>query len=248
MGDFFRALLALFRRSPAPAAIGATPPPLRPAPHEDAPAQPPPAVAAPVPGKATAKKGAIPAAALLIIMATMKLEGGYVNNRNDPGGETDKGITKRVAVANGYTGPMRTLPDDVAESIYYQQYMVKPGYAPLIPIDAPVTAELFDTAVNMGPPRPSRWFQQSIVEICGARVTIDGQVGAATITAYRTCQTRLGATKLCVTMLNSLDTKQEAEYRRLVANNPNLRVFLKGWLKNRINNVDRRQCAVPAGN
>jgi hypothetical protein len=29
------------------------------------------------------------------------------------------GITKRVAVEHGYTGPMRTLPREVAAGIYY---------------------------------------------------------------------------------------------------------------------------------
>ena len=35
-------------------------------------------------------------------------EGGYVNHPKDPGGETNWGITKRTALANGYTGAMRT--------------------------------------------------------------------------------------------------------------------------------------------
>lgn len=234
-------LLALLRpKQPAPPAIqpmGATPEPLRPAPIEP--------MVSDQRKPAVGKKGeaATAAAIAAAIAATLAVEGGYVNNRNDPGGETNMGVTKRVAVAHGYTGPMRTMPREVATSIYYQDYIVKPGYLPLADIDAPVMSELFDTAVNMGSPRPSRWFQQSINEICGARLAVDGKVGAGTITAYRTCQPRLGATKLCVTMLNSLDAKQAAEYRRLVANNPSLRVFLKGWLKNRINNVDRRECA-----
>ena len=85
------------------------------------------------------KAGGIAAAALAMIAATMVFEGGYVNHPADPGGETNMGITKRVALASGYTGPMRTLPADVAQSIYYDQYLVQPGYAPLIAIDAAVT-------------------------------------------------------------------------------------------------------------
>lgn len=245
MGAFFRALLALFRRPEPP--IGATPAPLRPDPSQaPAPADPM-ASSVPPPKPVVSNKGKAVSAIAAMIAATLSMEGGYVNNKSDPGGETNMGVTKRVAVAHGYTGPMRTLPRGVATSIFYQDYLVAPGYLPLVEVDAPVTAELFDTSVNMGSPRPSRWFQQSIDEICGARLKVDGHVGAGTISAYRQCQGRLGATKLCVTMLNSLDAKQKAEYLRLIAANPKLKTFKNGWLKNRIGNVDRRTCATAGG-
>lgn len=185
----------------------------------------------------------IGAAALAIIAATIALEGGYVRNSADPGGETNMGVTKVTARANGYYGPMRTLPRATAESIYYNQYLVKPGYEPLIAIDAPVTAELFDSTVNMGAFWPSLWFQQSTNELCGARLATDGHVGPAAIAAYRACQPRRGAARLCVDMLNRLDAKQRARYLALVAHRPQLRRFLKGWLTYRIGNVDRRDCS-----
>jgi lysozyme family protein len=185
----------------------------------------------------------IGAVALAIIAATIAVEGGYVRNPADPGGETNYGITQSTARTHGYRGPMRTLPRATAESIYYEHYLVEPGYEPLIALDAPVTAELFDTTVNMGPAKPSRWFQQSTNELCNARLAVDGKVGPAAIAAYRACQIWRGSARLCVDMLNSLDAKQAAEYRRLVARNPRLRIFLKGWLANRIGNVDRRDCS-----
>jgi lysozyme family protein len=86
-----------------------------------------------------------------MIAATIALEGGYVNHPADPGGETNMGITKKVAVNKGYVGPMRTLPREVAESIYYEDYIVAPGFEPLIAMNAPVVEELYDTASNMGP-------------------------------------------------------------------------------------------------
>lgn len=190
-----------------------------------------------------AGKKPIAAAALAMIAGVILLEGGYVNHRADPGGETNMGITKRVAVENGYDGPMQTLPREVAESIYYDRYLVGPGYAPLIPLDAAVTEELFDTTVNMGPSRPSRWFQASINSLCGTRLAVDGQVGPATVRAFAACQTAKGATKLCIAMLDSLDGKQRDEYGRLVRVNSRLRVFYKGWVAHRIGNVDRRKCS-----
>ncbi|MEG3167499.1 glycosyl hydrolase 108 family protein [Sphingomonas sp. LB3N6] len=188
--------------------------------------------------------GGIAAIALAMIASVITIEGGYVNHAADPGGETHMGITKVVAVQNGYTGPMRTLPREVAESIYYQRYLVGPGYAALVPIDAAVTAELFDTTVNMGPARPSRWFQQSTNYLCGTKLVTDGRVGPGTIAAYRACQGKLGATSLCVSTLVNLDRWQGMEYARLVRVNPKLKVFYKGWVAHRIGNVDRARCKV----
>lgn len=193
--------------------------------------------------KPTPGKRIIPGVALAMIASTIAIEGGYVRNPVDPGGETNMGVTKVTARQNGYAGPMRTLPRETAESIYYKQYIVAPGYEPLIAVDAPVVEELFDTTVNMGASRPSRWFEQSINEECGSRIAVDGRVGPGVVGAYKACQARLGAARLCVGTLNSLDSKQLAEYQRIVRVNPKLRVFLKGWTKNRIGNVDRRKCS-----
>lgn len=190
------------------------------------------------------RKGGLAATIVAMIASTIALEGGYVNDMRDPGGETNMGITKRVAVANGYVGPMRALPRDVAESIYYDRYLVAPGYAPLVDVDAPVAQELFDTTVNMGPTRPSRFFQQSINALCGTRLVVDGRVGPATIAAYRSCQQRRGAAALCVSMLDSLDAAQRAEYDRLVRVNAQLGAFHRGWIAHRIGNVDRKLCRV----
>ena len=181
---------------------------------------------------------------LAIISATMALEGGYVNHKNDPGGETNKGITVAVARKNNYVGPMRTLPDDVAISIYFKGYIVEPGFAPLVPYNAPVVAELFDTGVNMGPYWPSLWFQQTINEVCNTKLGTDGKVGPATRKAFTDCQVTYGPSKMCITFLNKLDAKQEARYDYLVRVNPKLKVFRKGWQNHRISNIDRKTCEV----
>ena len=190
-----------------------------------------------------AKKGGLAATALAMIAGVIAIEGGYVNDRRDPGGETNMGITKRVAVENGYTGPMRSLPREVAESIYYDRYLMQPGYAALIPVDAAVTEELFDTTVNMGPARPGRWLQESINARCGTKLAVDGRVGPGTVAAYTACQGKIGASKLCLDTLDGLDARQRAEYGRLVRVNSSLKAFHRGWVAHRIGNVDRRKCA-----
>ena len=43
------------------------------------------------------------------ITVLIQREGGYTNNPNDKGGETNFGITVAVARAFGYTGPMTSM-------------------------------------------------------------------------------------------------------------------------------------------
>lgn len=180
-----------------------------------------------------------------MIAATIAVEGGYVNHPADPGGETNMGITKKVAVQNGYIGPMRSLPKEVAVSIYYDQYVVAPGFEPLVEVNAPVVEELFDTGVNMGPKWPSQWLQQSLNEMCSASIAVDGKVGPGTRAVFVSCQNRLGSAPMCVALLDRLDAKQKARYYAIVAAKPSSKVFLRGWLNNRIGNVDRRKCGGP---
>lgn len=191
--------------------------------------------------KATAKKP-IAGVALAMILSVVAVEGGYVYHPNDPGGETNKGVTKKVAVQHGYAGPMRAIPDTVVHSIYYDSYLVAPGYEPLIAIDGAVTEELFDTTVNMGPARPGRWFQAATNSICGTNLVIDGKVGPATVAAFRGCQARIAPAALCTAMLDRLDAAQRAEYDRLIRTNTKLKVFYRGWINKRIGNVDRAKC------
>lgn len=49
-------------------------------------------------------------------------EGGYVHHPRDPGGETNWGITRRTAQANGYKGSMRQMTRTQAVEIYRRAY------------------------------------------------------------------------------------------------------------------------------
>lgn len=91
----------------------------------------------------------------------MAHEGGYSNNPNDPGGETMWGVTKRVAVQNGYTEPMKSLPKEVARVIARKGYWTPYGCDKFPPA---VAFQIFDTVYNGGP--AISWLQ----ECCGLPV------------------------------------------------------------------------------
>lgn len=200
----------------------------------------------------TAKAG-IGGGIALAIAATLSAiytnEGGWVNNKADRGGETNYGVTIGVAREEGYNGPMRAFPKHCdaahpvcADSIYTKRYIDRPGYRPMAAIEPAVLDELVDSGVLHGTARSSQWFQQALNQWCDAKLVVDKRVGPGTIAAYQMCQAKLGVTPACVVMLNGMDAKQADFFRAIVANNSSQRVFLNGWLKRRINNVDRAKC------
>ena len=103
-------------------------------------------------------------------------EGGYVNDPEDPGGETNWGITIAVARAEGYSGSMRDLPIEKAKDIYRKSYW-NPVHADELP--EVVRFDVFDAAVNHGASQAAKWLQRAV----GTQP--DGVIGAATIGAAR---------------------------------------------------------------
>ncbi len=101
-------------------------------------------------------------------------EGGYVDHPDDPGGQTNWGVTIAVARANGYTGPMRDLPRETAKGIYRAQYWDK-AQADRMPF--PVAFQVFDAAVNHGTGQAAKFLQRA------AGVVDDGIIGPKTLAA-----------------------------------------------------------------
>ena len=101
---------------------------------------------------------------------TLVHEGGYVNDKRDPGGETNMGISKRSYPKEDIRGMTR----ERASAIYRRDFWnrVKGD-------DLPDGLDLvaFDAAVNSGPSRGAKWLQQAL------GVTVDGKIGPQTIAA-----------------------------------------------------------------
>ena len=102
--------------------------------------------------------------------------GGYVNDPRDPGGETNWGITKRTAQANGYQGSMRAMTREQAYKIYYSAFWLR-YQCDKMP-DA-VAFQFFDAAVNHGLGNASRMLQRAV------NVADDGIIGNMTIAAIK---------------------------------------------------------------
>lgn len=98
----------------------------------------------------------------------LRHEGGYVNHRDDPGGETNMGISKRSYPRED----IRSMTRERAAAIYRRDFWdaVRGDYLP----DG-LDLVAFDAAVNSGPTRGARWLQQAL------NLTDDGKIGPLTI-------------------------------------------------------------------
>ncbi|QEL19348.1 glycoside hydrolase family 108 protein [Limnoglobus roseus] len=135
----------------------------------------------------------------------MKLEGGYVNDAADDGGETNFGISKaqypNVDVAH--------LTQDQAKAIYRKDFWDKfrCGDMPF-----PIGGLLFDCVVNHNPTNPVKWMQSNI------GVLADGIIGPRTVAAAQASRDPVGvATEMTV---------KRVEYVKTLPDYPR---FGKGW-------------------
>lgn len=101
-------------------------------------------------------------------------EGGYSNHPSDRGGETRFGVTRKVAIQEGYTGDMHILPREFAAVVYKKRYWdaVKADELP-----EALRYTVFDAAVNSGTKRAAEWLQRAL------GVDDDGVIGKDTIAA-----------------------------------------------------------------
>lgn len=173
-----------------------------------------------------------------IIDDIIKAEGGYSNNPNDSGGETMYGITKSVAVANGYTWAMKDMPISLAENIYYNQYVSKPKFDMLLTLSESIAAEVIDTGVNMGTVVAGKFLQRCLNAFNNqgkayADIAVDGKVGPATASALKSYLGLRGKQGEIV-MLKALNCLQGARYIELAEANPKNESFAYGWIANRV--------------
>lgn len=174
-----------------------------------------------------------------IIDATVAKEGGYVNHKDDTGGETMWGITSATARANGYVGAMRNMSREKAVDIYRRQYFERPGFAAVAVVSPAIAEELFDTGVNMGPYYPSLWLQEWLNALNRggkdyADIGEDGDIGDATVGALGRLIAVRGRSAAEAVLLKGLNCSQGARYLDLARRRSPNESFLFGWMANRV--------------
>lgn len=151
------------------------------------------------------------------IKVVLAHEGGYVNHPNDPGGETNYGITKR-------TYPhldIKNLTKDQAIEIYYNDWWLKNKYNKFP--HPKFAAKVFDTAINMGAKQAHKLVQRSLKAVGNQSIVVDGMLGPKSMAAMRHSSEN--------ELLASFRSEQAGRYRVLMTANSKLKAFKTGWLK-----------------
>jgi len=143
----------------------------------------------------------------------LRYEGGYSDHPSDPGGATNRGITK--AVLEAYRGhavskdDVRALAKAEAAAIYRARYW---DAAKCDQLPGGLDIAVFDCAVNQGIRRAARFLQQA------AEVTADGQIGPTTLAAVAGAQQGTLLAEFMARRMNSYGLLQKL-----------FRVFGLGW-------------------
>lgn len=144
---------------------------------------------------------------LAFIPFILQWEGGYDNDSDDPGGETNFGIDKR----SHPNEDIRHLTQARAIQIYWESYWLPTQSEALA---FPVGEIMMNISVNAGRGRAIRWLQQAV------DVKADGSFGPITLSAAANHNAReLGETLL---------DRTEDHYRDIA--HGKLAKFLRGWL------------------
>ncbi len=145
----------------------------------------------------------------------LAMEGGYVNDPSDSGGETNFGISK----ASYPDLDIRALTRDQALDIYRRDFWHGTRIYSLSDAVAGVTLDL---AINMGP-KPAIILAQTALRDTGAILTPDGVIGGLTIAASGSASVPR--------FMAALRWRAVLHYLALVDHSPALRRFRDGWLR-----------------
>ena len=171
----------------------------------------------------------------------IRIEGGYVNDKDDSGGETRYGITKATARAYGYKGRIRDMTEEIARKIYEKKYLGKLRFDEIATQSVEIAWKIADIGINMGIWRAGEFLQQSLnVLNRGGRdyedLKVDGVIGKKTLKALKRFLRKRGkdGEEVLLKMLNAM---QGAFYIELAQRRVKDEKFIFGWFKNRIGGI-----------
>jgi lysozyme family protein len=154
----------------------------------------------------------------------MQSEGGYSNDVNDPGGETNHGVTKGAWQAyigrHVHDGEMRELTLEMVEPFYKSRYW---DVNRCDELPAGVDYVVFDFGVNAGVKRAAKFLQQAL------GLEQDGSIGEGTIEAVKNVNAQ--------ELVAAFSQVKNQFYNHQAQTNPHLEKFLHGWL-NRVASVE----------
>lgn len=156
-------------------------------------------------------------------------EGGYSNDPDDPGGETNYGITQidlneHINLFPDFPKNVKDLTKPQAEEFYKKVYWDKYNYNAINSLR--IATKIFDMSVNMGAHEAHELTQRALAYCGYSHIAIDGILGGITLGAIN---------EICLhgrdqDLINELINESEWFYKHIVEKKPVLEKFLNGWL------------------
>lgn len=160
---------------------------------------------------------------------------GLGNHPLDPGKETNYGITRKTALANGYNGPMGSIPYEKVLDIYRKSYwdMVRGDHCS----SQAVAEELLEEAVNLGPWYAIMFLQVALNVLNNQQklypnIVEDGIAGPNTSRTLEEALAMGPDHQLGILVL--MNSQQGCRYIEISKNNEGWEAFMKGVTKNRV--------------
>jgi len=162
--------------------------------------------------------------------AVLEYEGGLVDDPDDKGGKTNRGITEatlRSAIKEGIVPPTVTI-----ESLTYDLESVRKIYEVRYYLRAkcnfmphPLAFAHFDASVNHGVGNSARFIQRTL-NVFGTSLNVDGAIGPKTLAALEEVLSTVDVDLITKTYCNI----RKSFYDAIVTNNPSQRKFYNGWM------------------
>jgi lysozyme family protein len=175
---------------------------------------------------------------------TRKHEGGYVNDKDDVGGETYKGISRRYhpswpgwRIVDAYKGKSDFLnkiySDEKLEELvigFYKEHFWDVNLLDEVSSQS-VANEMFDTGVNMGVGRAAKFLQKALNVLnkngrLYPDLVEDGVIGSGTLRALNACLSYRGD----VYIYKVLNILQGMHYVNFMSKSSVQEKFAYGWL------------------
>lgn len=158
-----------------------------------------------------------------------KHEGGLTDNRNDPGSWTKYGISLRfikhahIDIDNDGDEDKEDiihLTKTEADVIYYKDWYINHHYDKIK--SQIILTDVLDFSINAGASECHKIIKRALNAINAKKIPINSNLDNTTIDLInKSPETRLHT---------AINNEQIAFYKELVKRNPELKVFLKGWI------------------
>lgn len=159
-------------------------------------------------------------------------EGGYVNHPRDPGGATNRGITRKTLsnfLGRGASiSDVKNISHKTVSEIYYKNYW-RNSQCHVLP--SGIDLIVFNAAVNCGPRRAARFLQRALNKL-GKKVLVDQDIGNKTVSALHSIDTMV--------LIDQFVSIQMAYYKRLKI----WPTFGRGWTR-RTNEIKKAAKNMP---